>query len=211
MQGMTKRDRTLLTVLLLAAVIFLIGYYVIRPTIQNNKALQTEIAAAEVKKAELEEKILQLPALRTRFDETLEKYNEEVSYFYPPMESQAIERMLTEIALERGMFCDTFNIEIVPEPLYLAPYLNSALRASEDGKSGLPGISCASLKMQVWGSYEQCQELLDYMILQNPALRMKSYAWEQNSIVTRNEDGSVKGTFDELTMDMELYMYEARG
>ncbi len=211
MQSMTKRDRTLLTVLLLALVLFLVGYYAIRPTIQNNKALQADIEAAEAKKIVLEDKILQLPALRTRYDQALADYQEEVSFFYPPMESQAIERMLTEIALERGMFCDTFDIEITPAPLYLAPYVDSELHATEDAKAALPGISCASLRLQVWGSYDQCRELLDYMILQNPALRMKSYIWEPGEVVIRNEDGSIRDTYDELTMDMELYMYEARG
>lgn len=210
MQGMTKRDRTLLMVLLLAAVAFIIGYYVIRPTIKNNKELEKEITAAEQKKTELEEKILQLPALRTRYDRTLETYLEEVDYFYPPMESQSIDRMLTKIVLEREMFCDSLTIKMIPQPLNLSPYANSELYQNSTNGS-LDGISCASLRLQVWGSSDQCRELLDYLILQNPAIRVSSYSWEQDSVITREKDGTVKEQYDLLTIDMELYMYEARG
>ena len=210
MQSMTKRDRTLLTVILLALVVFLLGYYVIYPTIKNNRTLKEDIAVAEAKREELENKVIQLPAIRKQYDEKLKEYDQTVAYFYAPMESQEIDRMLTELVLQRGMFCDSLTINISAPPLNLTPYAHSPLNTSSR-YARLPGISCANLRLQVWGSYDQCQELLDYMILQDPALRLTRYSWEYDSVVTRDRGGVVIESYDVLTMTMELYMYEARG
>ena len=210
MQNMTKRDRNLLMILLVLVVVVLIGYYIIIPTNKNNKTLQSDITAAEAKWEELEQKVIQLPAVQKQYENKLVEYDEAVQYFYEPMESQIIDRMLTGIVLERGMFCDTLNIDIKPQPLSLKPYVHSDLYGN--GRfSNLSGISCARLNLQVWGSREQCHELLDFMILQNPAIRLTSYRWDYDSIVTRDRDGVVVESYDVLTLNMELYMYEARG
>lgn len=210
MQNMTKRDRNLLMILLLLLVVVLIGYYVIIPTNRNNKTLQEDIAAAELKWEELEQKVLQLPAIRKQYENKLAEYAEAVEYFYEPMESQTIDRMLTGIVLERGLFCDSLSIDIKAQPLSLKPYVHSGIYG--DGKfAKLSGISCASLRLQVWGNREQCQELIDFMILQNPAVRLTSYRWDYDGIVTRDRDGVVIESYDVLTLNMELYMYEARG
>lgn len=210
MQNMTKRDRNLLMVLIVLVVIVLIGYYVIIPTNKNNKTLTADIATAEEKWAKLEEKVMQLPAVQKQYENKLADYAEAVEYFYEPMESQAIDRMLTGIVLERDMFCDTLSINISRPPLSLKPYVYSEIYGN--GKfAKLAGISCANLRLQVWGSREQCQELIDFMILQNPAIRLTSYRWDYNGIVTRDKDGIVRETYDVLTLNMELYMYEARG
>lgn len=210
MQSMSKRDRTLLMIVSFALVVFLLGYYVIYPTIKNNKALKADIADAEIRWEALENKVMQLPTIKKTHEKKLEEYAETVAFFYPPMESQAIDRMLTELVLQRDMFCDSLSIDIVPQPLTLKPYTYSAIY-SNIRYPKLAGISCANLRLRVWGSYEQCQELLDYMILQNPALRLTKYQWDYSGIVTRDRDGVVIESYDVLTMTMELYMYEARG
>lgn len=212
MQNMSKRDRNLLMVVLTVLVIVLVGYYVIIPTNKNNKTLAADIETAETKWAEMEEKVIKLPAVRKQYEDRLEEYAEAVAYFYEPMESQAIDRMLTGIVLEREMFCDSLSINITGQPLSLRPYVHSDIYSSKSGKfAKLSGISCANLRLQVWGSREQCQELIDFMILQNPAIRLTGYRWDYNSIVTRDKDGVVVESYDVLTMNMELYMYEARG
>ena len=210
MQNMTKRDRNLLMLLLLLLVIVLVGYYVIIPTNKNNKALTADIEGAEAKWNELEQKVLQLPAVQKQYENMLGQYAEAVEYFYAPMESQTIDRMLTGIVLERGMFCDSLSIDIVNPPLSLKPYVQSGFYGN--GRfARLSGISSANLRLQVWGSREQCQELIDFMILQNPAIRLTGYRWDFDSIVTRDRDGVVIESYDVLSLNMELYMYEARG
>lgn len=201
MQPMTKRDRALLAGMLCLLVVFLLGWYGIRPTLRENRALRAEIIAAEARKAELETQIVELPAQRSRYDALLIRYDEAAAQLCPQMETEEIERRFTEAALELGLFCDSFHIEIAPAPLHLKPYVHLAVDAAGENDA-LPGIGCASARMCVRGSETRCQELLDEVIRQSPAVCVKAYAWER--------DGE-EGDSAALTVDMELYIPEAGG
>ena len=200
MQPMTKRDRVLLAGTLCALVLFLLGWYVIRPTLRENRALRSEIIAAEAQKAELEAQILELPALRGRYDALLERYDGAAAQLSAATETEEIGRMLTARALELGLFCDSLHMEAASAPLYLKPYAHSA--AASEGDAALPGIGCVSVRLSVRGSEAQCRELLDGVIRLSPALRVTVYAWER--------DGE-EADFAALTVDMELYIPEAGG
>lgn len=210
MQNMTRRDRNLLTILLFLLVVVLIGNCVIIPTNRQNRALKADIETAEAKWAALEEKAKLLPAAQRQYENQQEAFAETVKYFYAPMESEDIDRMLTRIVLERGMFCDSLSINIADPPLSLEPYVHSA--AFDRGKSAKPdGIRCAKLRLQVRGSREQCQALLDFMILQDPAVRLTGYQWDFGRSAAYDRDDAAMENDTMLTLNMELYMREARG
>lgn len=211
MQNMTRRDRNLLTILLFLLVVVLIGNYVMIPTNRQNKALKADIEAAEAKWAALEEKAMLLPATRKQHENRQEAFAETVKYFYAPMESEDIDRMLTRIVLERGMFCDSLSINIADPPLRLEPYVHSTL--FDNGKfTKMDSIRCANLRLQVRGSREQCKELLDFMILLNPAIRLTSYQLDFDRIAAYDRDDDITlESSDILILNMELYMCEARG
>lgn len=200
MQPMTKRDRALLAGMLCGLVVFLLGWYVIRPTLRANRALKAEIRAAEAQKAELETQILELPALRSRYDALLERYDGAAAQLSAATETEEIGRMLTERALELGLFCDSLHMEFAPAPLYLKPYAHSA--AAAEGDTALPGIGCIHVRLCVRGSETQCRELLDGVIRLSPALRVTACAWERDS-----EEAYPTA----LTVEMEFYIPEAGG
>lgn len=210
MQNMTRRDRNLLTILLFLLVVVLIGNYVVLPTSRQNKALKAEIEAAEADWAALEEKVMRLPAVQKQYENRQEALAGTVKYFYEPMESETIDRMLTGIVLERGMFCDSLSINIAEPPLHLEPYAHSAVHGN--GKFANPdGIRCANLRLQVRGSREQCQALMDYLILLNPAIRLTGYQWDSDRVAAYDRDDTMTESSDVLILNMELYMCEARG
>lgn len=209
MQKLTERDKKLLIFLAVFIVVIGIGAGVLLPLIQKSQDLSSELADARLERQEKEMKVAMLPSMREKEKQLQENLSQVQQEFYKVMPSMEIDKMLTDLALARGLQVQDLNISL---PLkgqytelmdYTAMLNQQAAGAEDESSSGLlvySGASTASVTMVMTGERVNLQAMLDACAIQEPRLRISNFQWQKN---TRGETGGYT-----LAVSMELYMYE---
>lgn len=210
---MTARDRKLLIFLAVFVIVVGVSYWGIRPLIKSIKSIDSEIAIAEEEKEVIDYKVMQLPwmeADQEMLEEELEKSR--VGY-YEVMSSDEVDKYLTGVMLDHGLYSYDLNFSIENEDSTLAPYSYSRKaqmdddEADEDSERATTGIRRVSASMRVGGTDEQIQKLIDDLSVPNQKLLLKSYEWEYEKGVVYNNDGTyeiVESRY--LKINLELFM-----
>jgi len=216
---MTARDRKLLIFLVIFVVVVASVYWGIRPIVKSIKTLNISIEEAEAEKDMNKYKISMIPALEVENEQLAQDLENAREGYFAEMSSDEIDKYLTRIMLDHGLYCYDLNFSIATQDSTLEPYKYSAkvmegmywdgsMEYSQDmAGSANTGIRCVDATMRVGGTTEQLQSLIDDLSVYDKKLRVESYSWDWERDVRYNSDGTYEIINNRtLTIAIDLYM-----
>lgn len=200
----TERDKKILIVLGIVLVILGLTIGVLMPLAEDTQELSEKITEAEIEKQEKEMKVVSLPGIRTREEQSQKDLAAMQDKYYPVMKSVEIDRMMTNTAVNCGIQVTNMDIKMPDFTVYTTlPNYSDLVYGTEQENSentAFDGMYTASLTMNMTGSRENLQAMLDVTVSQNPRQRVTDFSWQKNQ-----KEGSSEYT---LSMSVEIYMYE---
>ena len=155
--GITKREKIMLFVVGLIAVVYLSIQFVIIPlstryneSMSERARLQDEIEVHKMEAATL-------PSLRERNTEAYAKFNELTSGYPTIVENEDIDFMLTTLSHKNNLSPVSLRITPRPPP---APVLENG-NGEESYTPDLPTFTKSTVQMNVIGSYQSLMRLFD--------------------------------------------------
>ena len=199
-----ESDKKILIVLGLVLVILGLTLGVLMPLAEDTQELSEKITEAEIEKQEKEMKVVSLPGIRTREEQSQKDLTAMQDKYYPVMKSVEIDRMMTNTAVNCGIQVTNMDIKMPDFTAYTTlPNYSDLVYGTEQENSentAFDGMYTASLTMNMTGSRENLQAMLDVTVSQNPRQRVTDFSWQKNQ-----KEGSSEYT---LSMSVEIYMYE---
>ena len=200
----TERDKKILLVLAVFLIVLGLIAGVLMPLMENTQKLGEEIAEAEVEKQEKEMKVAALPGMRSRMEKAEEELSTMQERYYPVMKSVEIDRMMTNTAVNCGIQVLDMDIKMPDFTSYttLLNYGDIVYGVEQENSENTPfdGMYTASLTMNMTGSRENLQSMLDVTVSQEPRQRVTDFSWQKNQ-----KEGSSEYT---LSMSVDIYMYQ---
>ena len=200
----TERDKKILIVLGIVLVILGLTVGILMPLAEDTQELSEKITEAEIEKQEKEMKVVSLPGIRTREEQSQKDLAAMQDKYYPVMKSVEIDRMMTNTAVNCGIQVTNMDIKMPDFTAYTTlPNYSDLVYGTEQENSentAFDGMYTASLTMNMTGSRENLQAMLDVTVSQNPRQRVTDFSWQKNQ-----KEGSSEYT---LSMSVEIYMYE---
>lgn len=200
----TERDKKILLVLAVFLIVLGLIAGVLMPLMENTQKLGEEIAEAEVEKQEKEMKVAALPGMRSRMEKAEEELSAMRERYYPVMKSVEIDRMMTNTAVNCGIQVLDMDIKMPDFTSYttLLNYGDIVYGVEQENSENTPfdGMYTASLTMNMTGSRENLQSMLDVTVSQEPRQRVTDFSWQKNQ-----KEGSSEYT---LSMSVDIYMYQ---
>ena len=200
----TERDKKILIVLGIVLVILGLTVGILMPLAEDTQELSEKITEAEIEKQEKEMKVVSLPGIRTREEQSQKDLAAMQDKYYPVMKIVEIDLMMTNTAVNSGIQVTNMDIKMPDFTAYTTlPNYSDLVYGTEQENSentAFDGMYTASLTMNMTGSRENLQAMLDVTVSQNPRQRVTDFSWQKNQ-----KEGSSEYT---LSMSVEIYMYE---
>ncbi len=130
----TERDKKLIVFLSLFLLIVGIGYFVVRPLYEKVGQLQAQADELEMQVEQTQNYLVRLPQLRKVNEELQGQKQDELQIFYPYMESQELDKMITGLTLHESLGAKNLTITIPDEPYVITPYFLSVPQPDEEGQ-----------------------------------------------------------------------------
>ena len=130
----TERDKKLIVFLSLFLLIVGIGYFVVRPLYEKVGLLQAQADELEMQVEQTQSYLVRLPQLRKVNEELQGQKQDELQIFYPYMESQELDKMITGLTLHESLGAKNLTITIPDEPYVITPYFLSVPQPDEEGQ-----------------------------------------------------------------------------
>lgn len=185
----TERDKKLLVLLAMFIIAVAAVVLFIMPSLETASQLKENIEIANMDKTKMENDI-QLFASSQKTNEKLTEELTSVSKnFYGLLDSNEIDKMLTGMVLNSGL--SVKNLVITPNdvPKTISPYYASMQAVTDnaenqkdqasDAKGEKAYIYVYTIAMEVQGSQESIQRLVDLFSSSAPSLRITSYDYTQ--------------------------------
>ena len=216
--NLSKKDKVTIAILLFAAMIFMIIWFLIKPAVSSIMTTDDKIRQAELKQTQYKNKIMLLSSSEALYNKSVDDLNASTADFYDIMDSSEIDRMVTSYVLKSGLFSENLVINMPVEPYRESPYIyadisennntpsditDSSETAKKDAESlTIPyynamnncvstessSVMCADLTLVVTGSRSVCQAFVDD-ICSKPAIRVTSFNWSKvDPIEVYNEE-----------------------
>lgn len=215
--NLSKKDKITIAVLLFAAAVFMIGWFLIRPTITSIMATEDKIEQAEIKQTQYKNKIMYLSSAETLYSKTVGDLNSSTDGYYPVMDSSEIDKMVTSYVLKSGLFSENLVIDMPVDAVDETPYTysdlagkkstnaSSSVTASSDtnaeslltpyntakygsNSTKSSGVQRVALSLVVTGSRRSCQAFIDD-ICTKPAVRITGFSWDKVDMIEQiNEE-----------------------
>lgn len=132
---LTERDKKLIIFLALFLLIVGIGYFVVRPLYERVGQLQAQADELEMQVEQTQNYLARLPQLRKMNEELQGQKQDELQIFYPYMESQELDKMITGLTLHESLGAKNLTITIPDTPYTVTPYFLAApQQGEEDGQ-----------------------------------------------------------------------------
>ena len=146
---MTERDKRLVVILSIIVIVVGFGWWGIRPAIKNNTAMSKELEEQEELMQVNETKLAKL----FMYESEAESYNEQIALekvnYFPMMSSSEIDRLFTNMILDRGLSAYDLSIRSSNTPVPVEPYQYSVLagivaeeaeRIKNESESSIDGV-----------------------------------------------------------------------
>ncbi len=130
----TERDKKLIVFLALFLLIVGIGYFVILPLHARVDELQAQADELELQVEQTQNYLARLPQLRKMNEELLGQKQDELQIFYPYMESQELDKMITGLTLHESLGAKNLTISIPDTPYTIVPYFLAAPQQDAEGE-----------------------------------------------------------------------------
>ena len=129
---LTQRDKKLLVFLGVFVIVVCIGYWGIKPMIQNIIKYNEEIEIQQEEKDLGDLKVSQLPMMVAENSYYEEEILKSRSTFYPMMTSDEIDKLFTGMILDYNLYAYEMDINIPNEECELNPYKYVEEKEDED-------------------------------------------------------------------------------
>lgn len=236
--NLNSKDKKTIAIVLFAALIFAIAWFLIKPTVSSIMTTEDKIKQAELTQTDYKNKIMYLSSAEFLYGKAVNDLNDSTEDFYEVMDSSEIDRMVTSYVLESGLFSESLKIKMpngsVEERPYtfsqitgkqassntdsdtssiggdtlLAPYNNARNKANSTTSSG---VQCVSLSLSVKGTPAACQAMIDDLC-SKPAVRITGFEWETLDPVERFNEKT--GTYEyvdsgKIRLHIDVNLYMA--
>lgn len=198
---LTKKDEKLLIFLGCVLLFTLTFMFFIKPGMETSEELSDQIVTAELAKDEMDQKISQIPILQQTNTTQKTKWDEESSRFYDEMESQEIDRLLTQLLLDQNISIEQLTISSQPDVSILQNYRPYSTDSGDTATMVYTAILYSGASFEVYGEKDKLADLVDKLSNDYPSIRVRSYTYADSS-------NSRKGT--RLSMALEVYMRDGQ-
>lgn len=130
--NLSKKDKMTIAIVLFAALVFVVIWYLIKPTISSAITITEKISQAETTQTEYKNKLISLASGETIYAKTVSDFKDSTAHFYPVMDSSEIDRMVTSYVLKKGLFAENLIISMPKGAVEEKPYVYSSIEARED-------------------------------------------------------------------------------
>lgn len=236
--NLSKKDKLTIVSLLFATAIFMIIWFLIRPTVTSIMNTEDKIEQAQEKQTEYMNKIMYLSSAETLYDKTVSDLNNSTKDYYPLMDSSEIDKMVTSYVLRSGLFSESLTIDLSNAPVDEAPYVHADLSSQKDtgsssgssteknvdsllipydtARNGAKSTKTSDIRrvgitLAVTGSRSACQALIDDLCTK-PAVRISGFAWDKlDMIEVYNEQTGLMEYKDsgKIRLRINVYLYMA--
>ena len=124
---LTARDKKLLYMLVFIVIIFIFGWYLIRPLYKKTVADQESISIAASLQASNESKVIGLTTAQSLTDKFSQDYAESTSIYYDYMDSSEIDKLVTSYILKQGLMARDLTITMPTGYVSEKPYIYSGI------------------------------------------------------------------------------------
>ncbi len=230
----TERDKKLVVFLTLFLLIVGGGYFGIRPLYTKVQELGTQAEELEMQAEQTKSHIASLPQIRTTNEQLQNDRQQELKDFYPYMESQELDKMITELTLQASLGAKNLTITIPEESYTITPYFLTVSQKDEgeqlteseqayedettddaqtfdtsesDGAERI--LYAAQLSVDATGTHAQLQKYIDLLSDDEkyPALQVNSYSWGTDTWVGTDELGALlMQSSEQLHIELSVYM-----
>ena len=178
-----ERDKKLLVILAVFVLIVGVGAGVLMPLLDKGQELQEKAADARIEQQEREQKVVSLPVLRDRESTVLSNIEEMRKDFYPVMKSMEIDKMLTELALSKGLIVKDLDIKMPASGEFstmkdYSAFTDAGEPETADAGVTYNGIYTAVVSMTLQGSRGEIQSMMDDCAANEPGMRITDFMWQ---------------------------------
>ncbi len=124
---LTARDKKLLYMLVFIVIIFIFGWYLIRPLYKKTVEDQESISIAASLQASNETKVIGLSTAQSLTDRFSQDYAESTSIYYDYMDSSEIDKLVTSYILKQGLMARDLTITMPTGYVSEKPYMYSGI------------------------------------------------------------------------------------
>ena len=221
----TERDKKLLGFLAAFMVALLFFVAVFRPLSAKNKELDQEVAKMQELQAEYGDKALGAQDMVAKEKSTSQQLQDVLARFYPMLQSQDAEKMITTLMLNHGLAVQSLTVTMpeIESDVKWYQYSNDAKQqgeATEQGEEKLLSLYAAKITCVAEGDEKQLWNLIDDISANYPAISISSAEWSvsekpvavSQSTLADETDGMESESTGEtvktnrLTISFEIYM-----
>lgn len=202
--SVTERDKKLLFLILIALIVFMPYWFIIKPALANGSELKAELANARQEKEQMEMGLVRYYEYLSNFETNSKKYQEATEKFAPYMENNQIDKMVTDLVLSSGMSIKNLQISRGNELVGIEPYKNSQMAQEMAGEDGSgeenttnPVVYSCLVTISVEGTMDSMYNFMNNVTSLAPAIVPNSY----NPSIDNN--GNVS-----LTTTLTVYMVD---
>lgn len=131
---LTERDNKLLYALVFIVIIFLFGWYLIRPLYKKTVADQEAMVFASSLQASNEAKVIGLSSAKSLTDRFTRDLTDSTSIYYDYMDSSEIDKLVTSYILKNGLRARDLTITMPDGYVSESPYIYSDLYAYNENQ-----------------------------------------------------------------------------
>lgn len=212
---MTAKDKKLLIFLIIFVIVVGFGYWGVRPLLNANKKLDSQIADAKEEKEVADYKLSMIPVLEKDNSMLAEELSASRTNYFPMMSSDQIDKMITGMMLDYGLYCYDLLLAVETDTASLAPYnysikaleADAADRRGSDSDSVDTKIRAVKVNVRVGGDDANLQKLIDDLSVTDKKLLLESYSWDRVNEVQSHADGTYEIIdIKTLSISMSFYM-----
>ena len=211
--NLSKKDKTTIAVVLFAGLVFIIAWFLIRPTLTSITTISDKIEQAEITQKEYKNKIIFLSSAEAIYGKAVDDLNESTQDYYEIMDSSEIDRMVTSYVLNSGLFSENLVISMPKDAVEEKPYayasnteaanspVNTAVDTTDLNSSGAETLltpyniartNCTSTKSSGVKRVELTLTVTGTRracqafiddICAKPAVRITSFSWDEVEMV----------------------------
>ena len=207
--NLNNKDKKTIAIVLFAALVFAIVWFLIRPTITTIANTEDKIEQAQLTQTQYQNKLLYLTSGEAIYAKAVTDLNESTADFYPVMDSSEIDKMVTSYVLQSGLFAESLKIKMPDGSVEERPYVYSkitnntsssaAATTSNDAETLMApydkarkqttstassGVQCVELSLSMTGTKAACQAFIDDLCTK-PSVRITGFTWEKLDMVER--------------------------
>ena len=204
--NLSKKDKMTIAIVLFAALVFVIVWFLIKPTVSSILTTNDKISQADLDATTRYELHTRLASMKKH--SKVSDFKDSTAHFYPVMDSSEIDRMVTSYVLKKGLFAENLIISMPKGAIEEKPYVFSSIEVQDDNNFSntttdttsntsttadslltpyttaranssstvYSGVQCAQITLVVTGTRNTCQAIIDDLCTK-PAVRITSFEW----------------------------------